>query len=137
MKRYEKILEKLTCPCGGEVIVVTGDPPTKKALWCKETFDGTGDRNSLIDALIAWLVLTGGPIDGSVEPPHGIRVIGKPCVAKVDDCKSAFDGGWRYSDGWNPADCWEEPSTSRPVKWAFYPEERTEPVLRPWLEEDV
>ena len=116
MKRYKKILETLKCPCGGDVSWT--DDMRHVTITCVDCFSRTITDEWLIDALIAWLILTGGSIDGSVKPPTDER--------RELLCKGHWHWRWFWWTLENP-----------PTKYMLNTAERTEPVLRPWLEEDI
>lgn len=130
MTVLDKLLKfGLRCPCGGEVLVMT-EPGDPGMLYCSRCYAAhPPEFESMLDAMVAWLVLTGGPIPGEVPPPLWKAVIDRDTGHR-----------WWYGqddefshDGWDFAEDMEvyARDAAIPVGWYFV--KRDLDTIRAWL----
>ena len=73
MTVLDALLDKgLTCPVCGETLVIGFNLQQGhiKCETCEYRFEYTYHSRNASELIVAWLVLTGGPIPGSIPPPE-------------------------------------------------------------------
>lgn len=120
----DKLLESgLHCPCGGACRV------NDNIVYCTVCGGQTDQYGSIIAALTAWLILTGGPVPGEVLPPVNVAIWmdfpGDVISEAGQYCGDVYIPNW---DGGTGA------IFPEPLRWWFL--ERTESIIRPWLESE-
>jgi len=119
----DKLLaEGLTCPCGGRVDIVEFKIQHEIVPICAECGGGFAvafNENHTLELLAAWLVLTGGPVPGSVKPPNNMW---------RRDLKANYVGPeWAYGSYFE----------DEVEMYMLTAGERTVPIITEWLQREV
>ncbi len=131
------IAEGIVCPCGGEVRMdeKTKNPNDKHTIggpYYQAECTGCGAEifcgYELTELVIAWYVLTGGPVPGKIKPLYEHAVL----VHNAE--RLGYDREMRRWYGW--AGYERRPFVPTPTQWWFYPMHRTPEKIREWLESE-
>ena len=128
MTILDKLLEVgLKCPCGGKVEIFYPENGVEKDLdiYCETCSANIGPGMSTLDALTAWLVLTGGPVPGKIKPPASVDVLS----TDLGDVVVFVNDHWYYALDKVPFRC------DNSDRWYFI--DRNPDIIRAWLEEEV
>jgi len=122
----EYLADHLRCPCGGELSIAWS---LVGLNYCDVDCRDCGAhmlQETTIDALTAWLLLTGGPIPPDVNPPHRVPREKRAREILYESGISTQGVDWQVDN-----------MVAAIVGWYFRADERTPEIIRPWIEQEM